>query len=333
MVLLQLALVDPAQQADCADRMLVHRIMVVHIELHLRDDAAEIGHEAAEDARLVHPAQHQFGIAGRRQHIEEEGVGARIAAVPVDQLGIALGRAHRERVNLDAVQVGELEDLDQPHRVFGEIVVAGQREASAIEDEAVQLARTAPDRRQAEPAPARREPLVQVREEHAGQVADGARLQEVILHEPLDRGFARPVGKAHPRRHFALDVEGQAILRAAGDTVQVAAHGLQEIVGAVEELILFRRQQADADEIRAALHVVDIFADPEERMQIAQATLALLDVGFDDVARVAHLAMARVAFGELVGDELALGAVLHLRLEAPRRLVIQRLVADDVARL
>ena len=49
------------QQPDRADRMLVDGIMVVHVELHLRDDAAEVGNEAAEHAGLVHPAQHHFG--------------------------------------------------------------------------------------------------------------------------------------------------------------------------------------------------------------------------------------------------------------------------------
>ena len=66
MVVLQLAALDRREQADRADRMLVDRIMVVHVELHLRDDAAEVGNEAAEHAGLVHPAQHQLGIGGRR---------------------------------------------------------------------------------------------------------------------------------------------------------------------------------------------------------------------------------------------------------------------------
>ena len=61
MVLLEVAAFDLGQQADRPDRMLVHRIMVVHVELHLRDDASEIGNETAEHARLVHPAKHQLG--------------------------------------------------------------------------------------------------------------------------------------------------------------------------------------------------------------------------------------------------------------------------------
>src|SRR3546814_19033347 len=43
--------------------------------------------------------------------------------------------------------------------------------------------------------------------------------------------------EVHPRRHFALEVEGQAVLGAAGDRVQVAAHGPEEVFGAAERKI------------------------------------------------------------------------------------------------
>ena len=58
MIVGQLATLDRRQQPDGADRMLVDGVVVVHVELHLGDDAAEVGDEAAEHARLVHPAQH-----------------------------------------------------------------------------------------------------------------------------------------------------------------------------------------------------------------------------------------------------------------------------------
>ena len=56
------ALFDACQQADGADAMLIHRIMVVHIELHLRHDATEIRYKASEHCRLIHPAQHRFRV-------------------------------------------------------------------------------------------------------------------------------------------------------------------------------------------------------------------------------------------------------------------------------
>ena len=38
----QLTALDPGKQADGADRVFVHRVMVVHVILHLRDNTAEI---------------------------------------------------------------------------------------------------------------------------------------------------------------------------------------------------------------------------------------------------------------------------------------------------
>ena len=63
MFLGQIPPADLCQQADRADAVFVDRIMVIHVKLHLRHYAAEIRNEAPEYRRLVHPAQHQFGIA------------------------------------------------------------------------------------------------------------------------------------------------------------------------------------------------------------------------------------------------------------------------------
>ena len=93
MILLELAALDRRKQADRADRMLVDRIMVVHVELHLRDDPAEVGNEAAEHAGLVHPAQHRLGLVDAGQHFHEQRVGARIVAdLAIDQRGVAASR-------------------------------------------------------------------------------------------------------------------------------------------------------------------------------------------------------------------------------------------------
>ena len=85
MVFLQLAGLDARQDADGADRVLVDRVGVVHVVLRLRDDAAEIGHEAAEHAGLVEAAQRRLRIVARRQHLHEQAVGLGIGAQPVDQ--------------------------------------------------------------------------------------------------------------------------------------------------------------------------------------------------------------------------------------------------------
>ena len=60
-----------------------------------------------------------------------------------------------------------------------------------------------------------------------------------------------------------------------------------------------------ADQLAGLVDAIEILGDPEQRVQVAQPALALLDVGLDDVARIAHALMALVALGELGLDEVA----------------------------
>ncbi len=68
------------QFAQRAQQMLVHRIVVVHVELHHRDDAAEIGDEAAEHAGFVHQPQGAFARLRRGEDLDEQPVGFRVGA-------------------------------------------------------------------------------------------------------------------------------------------------------------------------------------------------------------------------------------------------------------
>ncbi len=170
-------------------------------------------------------------------------------------------------------------------------------------------------------------------EEQAGEVADLPRHQEIMAHEPFDRAHPGALGVAQPRGEFALDVEGQPLLGAAGEVVEVAADRPQEILGADELAQLVRGQQALVDELGDRANLVDVLADPEQRVKIAQAALAVLQIGFDDIAAVAHPLVPRVALGELVGDVRPGGAGDDLLAEARGGRVVQRLVAPDEARL
>ena len=69
---------DAGQRADRADQMLVHRVVVVHVELHHRDDLAEVGDEATEHAGFVHGAEDGLGVLRRRRDLEKEAVRLRI---------------------------------------------------------------------------------------------------------------------------------------------------------------------------------------------------------------------------------------------------------------
>ena len=161
--------------------------------------------------------------------------------------------------------------------------------------------------------------LLQRGAEDAGQIADVLGDQEVVLHEALDVLEPGMGGVAQPLRHIALDVEGQPFLGAAGEEVQVAAHRPQEILRLAEEPQLALRENAEGDQFVVRGDAEEILGDPEQRVEIAQAALALLDVGLDQIARGALAAVALVAFGELGGDEFGPGALDHLGIEAGGR--------------
>ena len=71
---------------------------------------------------------------------------------------------------------------------------------------------------------------------------------------------------------------------AAGVEMHVAADRPQEILAAAEGAIFLRIEHALLDQIGGVVDAIDIFRDPEQRMQIAQAALAVLHIRFDAIA-------------------------------------------------
>ena len=116
---------DCAKNADGADQVLVHRIVVVHVELHHRDDLAEVGDEAAEHAGLVHVAKHRVGVFRVAEDFEEEPVRLRIVLhLPVDALQRLGDEPQRVRMEGELAPPRLVEDADQVDRIALENVVA-----------------------------------------------------------------------------------------------------------------------------------------------------------------------------------------------------------------
>ena len=112
------AALDLRQHADAAQQVLVHRVVVIHVELHHRDDLAEGRHEAAEHAGLVHPPQHGFRVVLGGEDFQEQPVGFLVLAqFGVDQLERARDRAHGVGVEREIVLLRQMEDADQVDRI------------------------------------------------------------------------------------------------------------------------------------------------------------------------------------------------------------------------
>ena len=106
--------------------MFIDCVMVVHVELHLRDDTAEIGNKPAKDGRFIHPAQHRFRVARRRQNFEKKRVGPGVPSQYfVDQPGIPLGGAHGQRVDFQFMHICQMKYFEQAHGVLRKKPVIG----------------------------------------------------------------------------------------------------------------------------------------------------------------------------------------------------------------
>jgi hypothetical protein len=89
--------------------------------------------------------------------------------------------------------------------------------------------------------------------------------------------------------------------------MHVAADRPEEIFAAAECAVFLRIEHALLDEVRSVMDAIDVLRDPEQRVQVAQAALAILDVGFDQITRLTGTAMTFLALRQLRGDEF--GAV------------------------
>ena len=142
---------------------------------------------------------------------------------------------------------------------------------------------------------------LQGRAQHRSQVSHVLGDQEIVLHEALDGPQAAAVDIAEPLGHGALDIEGEALLGAPGQEVQVAPDLPEEVLAAAEgDVLIVREELALAPVLAPVLAqslAVEVFREPVQRVQVAQAALAVLDVGLHPVAQLAGAPVALVALG------------------------------------
>ena len=174
-------------------------------------------------AHQVHEQRGRLGIAA-----QFDG-----AALVLDQ------RADRQRMQFQIAVARDLQDAQHLQRLGVEVaprhrqqLALGQHEP-AFQQRLVGLRR---DRR-------RTQRLAQnARLQDARQAGDLARGQEIVAHETFDAVLAAVPRVAHARADHRLEVERQPLLGAAGDVVQMEAHGPQEFPGAAAMLRLGLRR-------------------------------------------------------------------------------------------
>ena len=175
--------------------------------------------------------------------------------------------------------------------------------------------------------------LLQRRANDGGQIAHVLGDEKVMFHEAFDAREAAAVVIAEPRRQHRLDVEGEPLLGAAGREMQMTARPPQKFLAALEQAEFRRGEQPRRDQLPRLADVIDIFADPEQRVEVAQASFAFLHIGFDEITRGAGPLHARIAFVELRGDEFARVGAHDFAVEALDQIVEQLPIAENEPRL
>ena len=329
---------DVGEDADRADQVLVHRIRMVHIELHQRDDAAELGNEAAEHAGLVHEPQHHCWRAVRGQDRKEEPVGLGIEAHGgVDPCQAHRHEPHRVGVDRQPALVRHGEEADEVDRIAGEDRRIGEGDAGVLDHEVLGGEHLLAPPHAAEEAIEHRRglglALLQRGADDGGEVAHLLGDEEVVLHEALDAVEPGPGAVAQLFGEDALEVEREPLLGAAGLEVKVAAHPPQELLAAQEQPVFLAREQTGLDELGRIAHAVDVFRDPEQSVEVAQSALGILNVGLDEIAAAPGLAHAGVALGQL-GATNSAGVSRTTSRSKPLAHVLEEVaIAEDEARL
>ena len=287
------AALDVREDADAPQQVLVDGVVMIHIELHHRDDLAEGRHETAEHAGLVHAPQHGLGIVLGDDDFQEQLVGFLVLAqFGIDQMQRARDRPHGVGMKRQIVLLRQMKDADQVDRIALEHVGLRQRNAVIVGDEILGAGDLlALDRAEFRHHAAQHWCVLglavfQFGADNRGEVADILGDQEVVLHEALDVLLAGMFGVAEPLRDLALDVESEAFFGAAGHEMHVTAHRPEKILAAPEQLIFGLVEHAALDQLVRLAHAIDVFRDPEQRVQIAQAAFAVFDVGLDQIARL-----------------------------------------------
>src|SRR5690348_11272457 len=164
------------------------------------------------------------------------------------------------RMDVEPFLLRDIKEPQQRDRIFRELILARDIESAGIDGEAL-------DRFLAETPALQREfrLMAMLRFEHgaedARQIADILRDEEVVLHEALDAARAGMGAIPHAGADFALPIERQPVFGAAGEEMEMAAHGPEEILRPREALRLFRREHFQLDELVYVVDAIDVFRD------------------------------------------------------------------------
>jgi hypothetical protein len=212
----------PDKHRNGADQVLVDRVVMIHVELHHRDDLAEFRNEAAQKAGLVHPPQNDRRLPGGQDR-QEQPVGLLVGAqFGIDQpqrtgdalecIGMELQSRMSARWNTRMMLTGSRLKTSASARLMRFVL---EKVGSVPGILRGRLAKRLHNAGQAGSLLGLL--VLEPGADDPGEIADILGDQEIVLHEAFDRRQAGMILVAKARGDVALDIEGQPLLRLAGE--------------------------------------------------------------------------------------------------------------------
>ncbi len=69
---LSVHLLHLGNRLNCADRMLIHRVVMIHVELCLRDNPAKLRNGLSQHTRFIHAAENQGRVLAANDGVEDQ---------------------------------------------------------------------------------------------------------------------------------------------------------------------------------------------------------------------------------------------------------------------
>ncbi|MCW0462475.1 hypothetical protein NB717_003543 [Xanthomonas sacchari] len=279
-------------------RVLVDRVHVEQVELHAPGHLRERRDPLPEHAQPRHPGQrlHRARAAQQRQEALARG-----------RAGAGVGRQMRQRLGQRArgqrMQAADLavrgpggEQREHLHRIgLRPALVVGSQIATAQGEAAVQRLRL----RFAV------ELFLEALQQPVAEPAHDRRAAIEALHHLFDAQALDVVGEAQALRQGLLVIEAQALFRTVGDQVQPVAQARQFAALAAQRGGLVAADMAQPDQRLQIAHAERAQRHPAQRMQVAQAAGAVLDIRLQVVGGVAEALVAGLQFLALGHEEFA----------------------------
>ncbi len=309
--------------------MLVHRVLVILVELQQSAGAVEIGDEAFQDAGAVQVVEDHAQPARMRQQRQEPAarLGRRfrgkLRRLPADEFP----RGRRDRRVVEVRQLGQPHDLRQVAAKFLQAAAGGGDSGGPHAKPLLHAMAQHGGGQPGEPLPTHRlghEPL--------DHVAHLVRVAEILAHElfhrqqPGDRLVAQ--GRGDPQ----LLAARQHVGGLAGVEVQLVAEPEEEFTRPLDRCKVFVAQCAAVAQFARIGRAVANESDPAEQLQVAQPAGGSLDVGLQQED---GFAVAGPLFEPRLHDRRhqVAGPPAHLAAEAPHEPLEKPLAAAKQPRL